>query len=47
MDRGFIIPSTGVRHTMGTGVKTPWVEGSIYYGDGFQNTIGRGFDIPW
>ena len=29
------------------GVKIPWIGGSIYHGQGAQNTMGRGVKIPW
>ena len=32
---------------MGREVKIPWIGGLIYYGYRGQNTIDRGFDIPW
>ena len=45
MDKGVKIPWIGRRYTMGRGSKYGW--GSKFHGLVGQNTMGRGFKIPW
>ena len=37
----------GGQNTMGMGVKTPWVGGSIYHGLGGQHSMGRMVKMQW
>jgi hypothetical protein len=47
MSRGVKIPwMVGSIYHMDRGVNITWIGDSIYYGEGIQNTMDRGVDIP-
>ena len=48
MGRGFDVPCLGVTIPwVGEGVNIAWIGGSIYLGQGGQNTMGMEFSMRW